>query len=61
LLSQAVGPVAVGALNDALAPQYGDHAIRYSLLLLAVTALGGGVMFLCAGRHVERDIARASA
>lgn len=60
LLSQAVGPVAVGALNDALAPVYGDQAIRYSLLLLAVTALGGGAMFLCAGRYVEQDIARAS-
>ncbi len=60
LLSQAVGPVAVGALNDALAPIYGDQAIRYSLLLLAVTALGGGAMFFCAGRYVEKDIARAS-
>jgi MFS family permease len=60
LLSQAVGPVAVGALNDALALTYGDQAIRYSLLLLAVTALGGGTMFLFAGRYVEQDIARAN-
>jgi len=61
LLSQAVGPVAVGMLNDALAPVYGDSAIRYSLLLLAVTAVGGGVMFLFAGRFAERDIKRAAA
>ena len=60
LLSQAVGPVAVGALNDALAPVYGPFAIRYSLLLLAVTAIGGGVMFLFAGRFTERDIKRAA-
>jgi hypothetical protein len=59
LLSQAVGPVAVGALTDALAPAYGDQAIRYSLLLLAVTAVGGGALFLRAGRYVEQDIARA--
>jgi predicted MFS family arabinose efflux permease len=61
LLSQAIGPVAVGALNDVLAPAHGEQAIRYSLLMLAVTALGGGVMFFRAGRYVERDIARASA
>lgn len=60
LLSQAIGPVAVGALNDLLAPAHGDNAIRYSLLLLAVTALGGGAMFWCAGRHAERDVARAN-
>jgi MFS family permease len=61
LLSQAVGPVAVGALNDLLAPTHGELAIRYSLLLLAVTAVGGGIMFWCAGRHAEKDVARASA
>jgi MFS family permease len=60
LLSQAVGPVAVGALNDVLAPAHGQQAIRYSLLLLAVTALGGGVMFWAAGRYVERDVARTN-
>jgi predicted MFS family arabinose efflux permease len=61
LLSQAVGPVAVGLLNDLLAPAHGDFAIRYSLLLLAVTAIGGGAMFLLAGRYAEEDIKRAAA
>jgi predicted MFS family arabinose efflux permease len=61
LFSQAVGPVAVGLLNDLLAPAHGEFAIRYSLLLLAVTAIGGGIMFLLAGRYAEEDIKRAAA
>ena len=35
LLGQAVGPLAVGALNDALAASLGAEAIRYSLLIIA--------------------------
>jgi MFS family permease len=39
LLGNVIGPSAVGILNDALAPRFGDHAIRYSMLVIAVSPL----------------------
>ena len=52
LLGQAVGPLVVGMLNDYLAPTVGDMAIRYSMLIIVVTAAVAGVMILLAGRHL---------
>lgn len=37
LIGNIIGPSAVGILNDVLAPQFGDQAIRYSMLLIAVS------------------------
>lgn len=59
LLGQAVGPLAVGALNDALQPSLGDRAIRYSLLIIAVTPLFAGLCFWAAAAHYEGDMERA--
>jgi MFS family permease len=59
LLGQAVGPLIVGVLNDVLAPQYGQMAIRYSLLIIAVTPVCAGVCFWMAAVSYERDMARA--
>jgi MFS family permease len=53
LLGQAIGPLAVGAINDSLAPALGAEAIRYSMLIIAVTAALAGVMILLAGRWLE--------
>lgn len=61
LLGQAAGPLIVGVVNDALAASVGLTAIRYSMLIIAVTALLAGVMILLAGRHLENGRAlRAS-
>ncbi|HLY57605.1 MAG TPA: MFS transporter [Stellaceae bacterium] len=60
LVGQAAGPFAVGWLNDRLHPIYGDAAIRWSLLLLAATAICGGVSFAAAARHAEADSRRAA-
>lgn len=47
LLGQIFGPLAVGVLNDALAPTYGDEGIRYSLLTVPLcTFLGGACFFI---------------
>jgi predicted MFS family arabinose efflux permease len=60
-LGQGLGPLAVGLLNQALAPAFGQEAIRYSLLLMA------GAMLLCAGacvagaRTLREDAARVAA
>jgi MFS family permease len=53
LLGQAAGPLIVGMANDALAPTMGDTAIRYSMLIIAVTALLAGLMIMLSRRHLE--------
>jgi hypothetical protein len=53
LLGQAAGPLIVGRMNDALMPTVGVTAIRYSMLIIAVTAVLAGAMILLAGRHIE--------
>src|SRR5690606_32252470 len=37
LIGNIIGPSAVGVLNDVLAPRFGDQAIRYSMLVIAVS------------------------
>jgi MFS family permease len=37
LIGNVIGPSAVGVLNDLLAPRFGDQAIRYSMLVIAVS------------------------
>ncbi|WP_447726574.1 spinster family MFS transporter [Sphingomonas koreensis] len=59
MFGQAVGPLIVGVMNDALASSYGDHAIRYSMLFIAGTAVLGGLMFLLAARFIAADTERA--
>jgi MFS family permease len=60
LLGQAAGPLIVGILNDWLTPTLGQTAIRYSLLVIALTATMAGVMFWLAGRFIAADAARAA-
>jgi MFS family permease len=60
LLGQAVGPLAVGVLNDALQPEFGGAAVRYSMLIVAVTPVLSGVFFLLAARSFVADSARAA-
>jgi MFS family permease len=54
LLGQIFGPLAVGMLNDGLAPTYGDEAIRYSLLVVAACTFLGGVCFFIASLRQPR-------
>jgi MFS family permease len=46
LIGDAVGPTAVGVINDLLAPRFGDEAIRYSLLIVAATPVLAALCFL---------------
>ncbi|BBC73404.1 MFS transporter [Altererythrobacter sp. B11] len=59
LVGQALGPLIVGALNDLLQPSLGDIAIRYSMLVIVVTAALAGLLFLLAGRFLDADARRA--
>jgi MFS family permease len=61
LLGQIIGPLLVGMLDDRLHARLGDSAVRYSLLLVAVCAIAGGLAFAAAVRFFERDRLRAAA
>ncbi|MEJ0023829.1 MAG: MFS transporter [Alphaproteobacteria bacterium] len=60
MLGQIAGPLIVGALNDALAPRFGELAVRYSMLPGALTSMLAGVMFWLAGEMLQVDSARAN-
>ena len=57
LIGLGLGPLAVGMLNDALAPSYGAHAIRYSLLAVGASNIVAAAFFLAAARHIRTDLA----
>lgn len=46
LIGDAVGPTAVGVLNDLLANRFGNEAIRYSMLIVAATPVFAALCFL---------------
>jgi predicted MFS family arabinose efflux permease len=54
MLGQSLGPLVVGMLNDALAPTLGPAAIRWSLLILVVTAALAGAVLLLAERLLAK-------
>jgi MFS family permease len=54
------GPLLIGMLNDALRPQFGDLAIRYSMLVVMACAAAAGLCYIAAGRFVRQDTARAA-
>jgi predicted MFS family arabinose efflux permease len=60
LFGQAAGPLLVGMTNDALAASMGPMAIRYSLLVIAITAVLAGITFMLAGRFIASDALRAT-
>jgi len=55
LVGQATGPFVVGVLNDTLAPAFGAAAIRYSLLVIVISAIAGGALLLLAGRLIDAE------
>ncbi|WEK46287.1 MAG: MFS transporter [Candidatus Andeanibacterium colombiense] len=55
MFGQAVGPLAVGMMNDLLEPSLGDQAIRYSMLMISGTAIFAGLVFWLAGRFIASD------
>jgi MFS family permease len=57
---QGVGPLAVGTLNDLLAPTYGSAAVRYSLMIAAAATVAAALFFLWAARSIRADIRRAA-
>ena len=60
LIGLGLGPVLVGGLNDWLRPEYGDGAIRYTMLLAASANIVACFFYLRAARSVRGDIAEAA-
>jgi MFS family permease len=60
LVGQVLGPLLIGALNDRLNRHFGDLAIRYSLLIVAMASVIAGVAFWGAARHLESGMRRAA-
>jgi MFS family permease len=56
MIGLGLGPLLVGMLNDHFAAQYGDEAIRYSLLI--VGSLGGlaSILFWEASRTLREEL-----
>ena len=52
VFGQAVGPLFVGVMNDLLEPTLGTGGIRYSMLIVAMTAVLAGLFFALAGRLI---------
>jgi predicted MFS family arabinose efflux permease len=61
LIGLGLGPLFVGALNDALRPSMGDGAIRYTMLAAASGHALACIFLLIAARHVRADLARRDA
>jgi hypothetical protein len=57
LIGLGLGPVAIGAMNDALRASYGDFAIRYTMLVAVITNVVACIFYLIGARSVRRDIA----
>jgi len=56
LIGMGLGPVAVGALSDFLAPQLGQESLRVALVVWTPGYLWAAVHLLIAGRHVRDGI-----
>jgi predicted MFS family arabinose efflux permease len=56
LIGLGLGPLAVGALSDALKPVAGEDSLRYSLLLVSLLGLWGAWHYYVAGRYYREDL-----
>jgi MFS family permease len=61
LVGSGGGPLVIGSINDYLKPEYGNLAIRYSLLCVPAMSMVGALFFLWAGRYVRADIRKSLA
>ena len=51
-----IGPLFVGALNDALAPSLGATAIRWSLVVMAVVGASAAIFFRSCAHTLREDL-----
>ncbi len=56
LVGLGVGPLLMGFLNDQLADDYGQEAIRWSMLFVGIVGGGSSIVFTMAGRNLRQDL-----
>ncbi len=61
LLGLGLGPLIIGMLNDALKPTYGADAIRYSMIIIAITTLWAAGHYMMAAKYVKKDLEASKA
>ncbi len=61
VIGHGLGPTLVGELNERLAPQYGELAIRYSLVVVVIAALISAFLWFGASRPLRGDLERRAA
>lgn len=59
LFGLGLGPLAVGALSDYLAPSTQSQSLRYAMLLLVIVEVVAAIHFMIAARHLAGDLKRA--
>jgi len=59
LIGLGLGPVLVGQVSDRLSPTYGDDALRYGLLIVALAHVLGSLHNALAARSLRADVAAA--
>jgi len=57
LVGAGLGPFFVGVLNDYLQPSLGAEAVRYTLSIVAITAVWSSFHNFMSARHLARDLA----
>jgi predicted MFS family arabinose efflux permease len=60
LIGMGLGPLVVGLVSDGLEPTFGVESLRYGLLVVVLTHLGGAALNFRAARHLRGDLAAAS-
>lgn len=55
VIGSGLGPLVVGDLNVRFEPTYGEHAIRYSLLVVVFTTLLSAACWFGASHHIRED------
>ena len=58
IVGAGAGPFIVGVLNDYYATQFGNEAIRYSLLTISATGALGSLFFYLSSRTLAADLKR---
>ncbi|MDJ0700903.1 MAG: MFS transporter [Woeseiaceae bacterium] len=56
IIGLGLGPLAVGAVSDALAPSIGIESIRWAIMVTSIAAAAGAVFYALAARHVREDL-----
>jgi MFS family permease len=59
IVGQIVGPLAIGWLNDRWAGNYGDAAVRYSMILATFCVAIASILLLMASRRLREDLEAA--